>query len=109
MAGKYNFSIEQNSDFHRVITWKDEAGTAINLTGATATLIARNEETDTTPALNLTHTSGLVLGGAAGTITISLDDTDTAALNFNTARYTLKVNDTILLRGLVSLKKDKTS
>lgn len=108
MSAIYNFEIEQDSAFHRVMTWKDQDDNPIDLTNGTATLIARVNESDASPVLSLSNGNGLTLGGTAGTITIDISDTDTDALTFNSARYTLKVNGSVLLRGIVDVIRDES-
>lgn len=110
-AGRYDFTIEQGAYFERVITYKNEAGTPINLTGYTARLIARKRVGDAAAVINLTSGSGLALGGAAGTITISIADNVTAAYNFNQLIYNLELtppsgNDVRLLKGIITLDKE---
>ena len=79
-AGTYNFLIEQGATLNKVITWKDGNDAAINLTGYTA--VAQFRPTITAaPVLTLSSvTSGITLGGAAGTITLQATATTTAAL-----------------------------
>lgn len=82
MAGIYNFTIEQGATFSQVWTYKDSAGAAINLTGYTARMKARQDIASTTAILDLTtENSGISLGGSAGTITLSISATATAALS----------------------------
>lgn len=72
-AGFWNIEIEQHADYARTITlYVDPALTQLrNLTGYTAKMQAR----DSADALKLDSSAGdisLVLGGAAGTIAISI-------------------------------------
>lgn len=41
-AGQYNFTIEQNAKFSRVLTWHDSAGSLVSLTGYTAAMTLKN-------------------------------------------------------------------
>ncbi len=66
--------------FELTITWKDSAGTAINLSGYTARMQVRETYSSTTPIVSLTNGAGITLGGAAGTIAIVISATTTAAL-----------------------------
>jgi len=61
-------------------TWKDSAGTAVNLTGYTARLQVRATYDSSSTILSLTSAAGITLGGAAGTIAITASATTTAAL-----------------------------
>ena len=77
----YNFTINQGETFSKLITWRDSAGALINLTGYTARMDLRRKPTDTSASLSLTTAnSRIVLGGALGTITLSISATDTAGL-----------------------------
>lgn len=79
-AGVYNFTIEQGSTLNKVITWKDGYDAAINLTGYTAVAQFR-PNINANPVLTLSSvTGGIVLGGAAGTITLQISATTSAAL-----------------------------
>lgn len=71
-AGTYDLVIECGATFRRVFTWKDEAGSAINLTGYTAQMQIRKKK-DGDILFTLTSADGdIVLGGAAGTITVEI-------------------------------------
>jgi len=108
--GVYNFTIPQGATFSRVITWRDSANALINLSGYTARMKAKN---GAGTLLNLTNGSGLTLGGALGTITIELSAAETAALNFENARYDLELvngaNVTRLLEGTIKLSRETTA
>ena len=111
MAGKYNFSIDQGTDFTRVITWKDGSNVLVNLTGYTARLQAREKIADTTTLIDLTVGAGITLGGTLGTITLSMTAVQTTALNFVTGVYNLEMTSpsgkiTRLLEGYVRLSKE---
>lgn len=110
-AGTYNFTIEQGTDWSLVLTWKDEAGNPINLTGYTAHFEVRSTVSSATTILDLSTGSGIALGGAAGTITLTRNNTQTSALNFGTAPYSLELTAgsgavTRLLKGYVTLSKE---
>jgi hypothetical protein len=78
-----NLQIDQYADFSRTFTWVS-GGIAVNLTGAAARMMVRQLPTDVTPLLSISTTpnaSGfIVLGGAAGTILISIAKSATSAL-----------------------------
>jgi hypothetical protein len=77
----YNLEINQGATLALVATWKDSAGTAVNLTGYTARLNVRETYSSSSAILTLTtENSGITLGGSAGTITLSASATTTAAL-----------------------------
>jgi hypothetical protein len=80
LGNTFNITINQGATFELTITWKDSAGTAINLTGYTARMQVRETYSSTTPIVSLTNGAGITLGGAAGTIAIVISATTTAAL-----------------------------
>ena len=71
--GKWNFSVKDGIDFTATLTWKPDGVNPKDLTNYTAKMQFRDEEDDTGAALlELTESSGLALGGAAGTIIITI-------------------------------------
>lgn len=80
-AGKYNDTIEQGETYIRVFTWKDSTDTAINLTGYTARMQLRAENRLDAAAFSFNESSGLTLGGTAGTITLTIAATSTATMD----------------------------
>ncbi len=80
LGNTFNITINQGATFELTITWKDSAGTAINLTGYTARMQVRETYSSTSTIVSLTSGSGITLGGAAGTIAILISATTTAAL-----------------------------
>lgn len=89
LAGTANITIEQGAAFSQLILWKDASGNPVDITNYTAKFQIRASKEDTTALISLTQASGLTLGGAAGTIAISLTDTQTAALTFVKCYYDL--------------------
>ena len=77
----YNLEIQQGATLALVATWKDSAGTAVDLTGYTARMNVRETYASSTAILTLTTAnSGITLGGATGTITLAATAAATAAL-----------------------------
>lgn len=110
-AGKYDFTIEQGATFRRTLTWKDQDGNPINLTGASARLKAK--KSNGVELFSLTDTDGITLGGTNGTIALYLSDEATAELDFDSARYDLEIVSpsgevTRLVRGTVTLQPEET-
>lgn len=105
-AGLHDFEIEQGTTFTKDIVYKP-GGVAANLTGYTATLIAKCNKQDTDKVLDLSTPTELVLTPLTGTLTISLTATETAALSFKSAYYELVIiNGTYkkrILEGKVTL------
>ena len=66
----------------------ESGGAAVNLTGATVTAMMRPTVEATTGAVSFTVT---VTNAAAGAITLSLTDTQTAALKAGTYAYDVQV------------------
>ena len=125
-VGSYSFTIKQGANFSLSMTWLDDSGNPMNLTGYSMALsIARG--VGLTPLLTVSSAastgSRIVLGGTAGTIDIEFDDADTALLFssglpplptltnypvFKLGLYDLKYTDPsgnvgYLLEGIVSL------
>jgi hypothetical protein len=81
LAGTYKITCDQGATFERVITVKDSTGSPMNLTGYTARMQVRREIESSTTLVELTTQNGrITLGGAAGTISLSMDAATTAAI-----------------------------
>jgi len=114
MAGVYNLTIEQGATLDLALTWKDAAGTPINLTGYTARLQVRPSIDSATTLLTMTTENGRIsLGGAAGTIRLLLDAATTASLTWTSGVYDLELQSaggtvTRLLAGTVTVSPEVT-
>jgi hypothetical protein len=112
--GKYDITIYQGATFSQQFTWKDQAGTPINLTGYTARMMARTSIDAPAAFLTLnTANGGIALGGAAGTITLNLSDAQTAAISVMQGVYDLELIDSLakvirLLEGSVVISPEVT-
>ncbi len=107
--GLWSPNCRQGETFTRVITWKDSAGVLVNLTGYTAKLQLR-DTVSATVVDEFTDTTGLALGGIAGTITWTMTATETAALPVGSLAYDLRLTSgasvvTYLLAGFVHVQK----
>jgi hypothetical protein len=80
LGNRYDLEIKQGATLSLTATWNDSTGAAINLTGYTARMQVRSAYDATSTILSLTSSSGITLGGAAGTIAITVSATVTAAL-----------------------------
>jgi hypothetical protein len=80
LGNQFNIDVKQGATFQLTITWKDSAGTAIDLTNYTARAQARLTYDTSTTIFSLTSSSGITLGGAAGTIALVIAAGTTAAL-----------------------------
>lgn len=94
-AGYHHFIIEQGATFRKVLTLKDSSGSLINLTGyPSAEMDLRKNQDDGTEVTTLTTANGrIALGGSAGTITLEISNTDTAALIVGDGVYDLELVD----------------
>ena len=90
MTGTYDFEAGQGETFDRTVTWKI-ADVPVNLTGYTARMQVRKTIRSTATVVSLTSSSGLTLGGSAGTIQIVISATATAALTAGKYVYDLEL------------------
>jgi len=113
-AGKLNLVIEQGARFDPVLTWKDENGVVINLTGWTARMQIRASKSEAAFLIELTtENGGITLGGAAGTISLVITGTATAAITWTKGVYDLEMVSpsgypTRLVEGTVKVKTEVT-
>jgi fibronectin type 3 domain-containing protein len=91
MAERYDMYVDAGATYVDVVTFRDSAGALVNLTGYTAALKIRPTVESSTTTLSLTQASGLTLGGAAGTVTITLTAANTTTLASGNYVYDLKV------------------
>jgi hypothetical protein len=114
MAGEYDLEILQGETYTKQFVWKDSAGTEVNLTGYTARMQVRQSKASDTVLLELTTANGrIALGGAAGTIDLTLSATVTAAITWKRGLYDLELvasNGVVrrLLEGEVTVSKEVT-
>lgn len=80
LGNTFDITINQGETFQLTLTWKDSAGTAIDLTGYSARMQVRETYSSSSTIVSLTQASGITLGGAAGTIAILISAATTAAL-----------------------------
>lgn len=86
MAGAYNVTAEQCATWQEVWTWTDATGAPVDLTGYTARMDVRTAPGGSLVA-SIIQGSGIVLGGAAGTITPTLSAAATGAMRAGTYAY----------------------
>jgi hypothetical protein len=105
--------IPQGATFSRVIRWKADNAN-VNLTGYTARMQLRTSAEAITALEDLTtENGGITLGGTAGTITLSLTATETAALPATRAVYDLELISsggvvTRLVEGVATITRNIT-
>ncbi len=113
-AGRHDFTLEQGATFDELITYKDANGTPVDLTGYVARMQIREKITDATPVVSLDTTSGITLGGTAGTIHLTIPATTTATINMPKGGvYDLEIESptgvvTRLLEGKVKFSPEVT-
>lgn len=115
---EYNLVLTRGATETRVFTWTDPSGVLVNLLGYTARMQIRPEwlipgTTPDTALVSLTDKSGIVLGGSAGTVTVTITDTQTAALTIDRGVYDLELVApsgavTKFLRGTVLVLPEAT-
>lgn len=100
--GIYNITCPQGATFNRRFTYSID-NVPVNLGSYTAALQVR-ESYDIEPVISLTNLSGIVLGGTAGTIDVTVAATATAAVPAGQYLYDLELNNdgevTRLLQGV---------
>jgi tRNA threonylcarbamoyladenosine modification (KEOPS) complex Pcc1 subunit len=112
-ATTYDILIEQGATFSQLVTYK-ESGVAVNLTGYTARMQVRSTLESASTVVELTTANGrIALGGAAGTITLTISATDTAALTAGRGVYDLELVSgsgivTRLLQGVATISRNVT-
>lgn len=92
MATISNLFIDQGADFTTTVTVNDAAGSALDLTGYTTLAMIRKTYESTSAT---TFTSTFASPRTSGQITISLTDTQTAALDAGRYVYDLVITDTL--------------
>jgi len=95
-AGIWNPTCEQGATFSHVITYSDELGAAIDLTGWTPRMDVRASKSKTaTLILSLTAANGriTVSDAAAGQITIAVPSSVTTALTPGLYYYDIELED----------------
>ena len=94
-AGYHHFIIEQGATFGQTLTLKDSSDTVINLSGyASAEMDLRETPESSSPVITLTTANNrIALGGAAGTVTLSITAADTANLTAGEGVFDLEIVD----------------
>lgn len=94
-AGFCHFVFEQGATFGQTLTLKDSSNALVNLTGYTAAEmdLRENPESSSVVATLTVANSRVALGGAAGTVTLSMSATDTANLTAGDGVYDLELTD----------------
>ena len=88
--GVYSITVWQGADYDKTFT-VTQNGTALNWTGYSARMQVRNSSDATATLLSLTSGSGIVLGGTAGTIAVTITSTQSAAIPAGSYAYDLEL------------------
>lgn len=92
IAGLYNITCDQGATFSRTLTWTNSAKTPYNLTGYTARMHVRETVASASTIVELTTANSRIsLGGAAGTVTLTISAADTANLTPGKYVYDLEL------------------
>jgi hypothetical protein len=114
MAAYFDLKIEQGATFRRVFTWRDSNGALVNLTGYTARMQIRRRKSSTDVEHSATTSNGgIALGGALGTVTVTIPANVTEDFAFNSGVYDLELvaSDNVVTRfveGAVEVSKEVT-
>lgn len=113
-----NLVCDQGSTFTTSLEWQDGAGSPIDLTGYSARMQVRTEWADdegpaTDPVLDLTDADAITLGGALGTVVVTVDDAATEAIPYGRYVYDLELVDvdgvvTRLVQGRFTVRPEVT-
>mgnify|MGYP000099509514 CR=1 FL=1 len=110
-AAKYDLTIEQGATFTLNLVWKSAGGTPNDLTGYSARMQIRASASSPTTIANLVSPTDIVLGGALGTIVITISAAQTAEMTRGGVYDFELVNGSVVTRliyGSVSLSKEVT-
>jgi hypothetical protein len=111
-AGLYDITIEQGVTFLLNLTWKDSTGTPVNITGYSARMQVRETYDSEDTLVSLTSPGDITLGGALGTILITIQPAVTSALQFVEGVYDLELISagvvTRLLQGRATISREVT-
>ncbi len=91
-AGRYDTICDQGATYERILTLRDAGASLLNLTGHTGHMQIRVTASNANVLKSLTtENGGIVLGGASGTVTLTIPAADTAALTPGTYVYDLNL------------------
>lgn len=113
--GGLDITYQVGGTFKMIMTWQDQNGNPVDLTNYTADMKIKPSTGSSTVLHESSTTNGeIVLGGTAGTITITTTAATTAAFSWITAVYDLKMTDgsgfvTYLVAGKAMLNPQVTT
>lgn len=92
LAGGYDIVADQGATYSQVFTWKDSNGDPVSLVGWTGRMQVRSRVPSATTMLDLTTANGgVTLGGAAGTVTVSVSAADMADVDAGVYTYDIEL------------------
>lgn len=102
-AGSHNFKIEQGTTFSNTVTYKQADDTPVDITGATITLKAKDNRSDTSLVVNLSVGNGITITNATqGEFSISIPSSTTAGYTWNRADFDLDLTLSSVTERLIS-------
>lgn len=111
----HDITIDKGATFTMRAIWMDSAGALMNLTQFSARMQIRKSHKDETVMVSLTSdpAGGIVLGGAAGTVDITITDETTSAIQGARGVYDIELISfdgvvTRLLEGAVEFTPEVT-
>ena len=114
MAGQKNWEVDQNTTFTFEIVYKDNNGTPIDLTGASAKMQVRDTKGGSKLAFSLTSpTGGITIDPSAGKLTLKMTPTQTNKLFYPKSSYDVMLIDSNankikLVEGFLTLSRSVT-
>jgi hypothetical protein len=86
-----NFRVVQGDTFSAIVTYQNPDGTNINLTGYTARMDVRNEQSGKVLCASATSPTGIVINPGNGQLTITFTPAQTRKFTTPNAAYQLKI------------------
>lgn len=87
----YDISAEQGTDYAVTFTYRDSNAALVNLTGATARMQVRRFVESSSPFLTILSGSGITLGGAAGTVALTISAASLSAVPAGAYKYDIEI------------------
>lgn len=108
-----NLTFPQGATWSLSLTWNDDGGDPINLTGYTAAMQVRKSYDATTPVVSVSSGSGITLGGVAGTIDVRIASSATDDVKAGRYVYDLELTSgggevTRLVEGTLTVTPEVT-
>ena len=108
-----NYTEFSGDSLRMSFTYKDEAGTPVDMTSQTVKMDIKVLPDDAVPLLTLTEIDGIVLGNAESNIVATITDTQTLALGVSDLVYDMEFKDSsghvnTLISGSITLEQGVT-